>query len=144
MSKKSDKKWNAILDENKCSLCEVCANKCPTGAITLGFKEKDRVEELVFDYRLCDNCGGEPICQISCPEEAIFIKSADSQKLSAPVVIFQSEIFHCLDCGMAFAPGKKIETIQEKENVGERDVQSYCPNCRRRRIMEKYSGQLSE
>ncbi len=142
MSKKLEKNWNAILDENKCSLCEVCANKCPTGAITLNFK--DKVEELIFDYRLCDNCNGEPICQISCPEEAIFIKSADSQELSAPAVIFQSEIFHCLDCGMPFAPGKKIETIREKENVGERDVQSYCPSCRRKRIMEKYSINLSE
>lgn len=142
MNKKQDDVWSAILDENKCSLCEVCANKCPTGAITLNFKDKS--EELVFDFRLCDNCGGEPICQISCPEEAIFIKTADPQKLSAPTVIYQSEIFHCLDCGIPFAPGKKIETVQHKENVGERDEQNYCPNCRRKRIMEKYSDQLSK
>ncbi len=140
MNKKSEKLWFAILDENKCSLCEVCANKCPTGAITLNFK--DNREELVFDYRSCDNCSGEPLCQISCPEEAIFIRPCDSQKLTAPVVLFHSDIFHCLDCGTPFASGKKIETIQDKENVGERDVQNYCPDCRRRHIMEKYSGDL--
>ena len=142
MSKRSEKNWNAVLDENKCSLCEVCANKCPTGAITLNFKD-DR-EEVVFDSRRCDNCNGEPICQISCPEEAIFIEPSDSQKLHIPVVLIHSEIFHCLGCGAPFAPGKKIETIRDKENVGEKDVQSYCPDCRRRRMYEKCAGELSK
>ncbi len=138
MDRKSEENWNAILDKEKCSLCEVCANKCPTKALALNFR--DETEELVFDFRLCDNCSGEPICQNACPEEAIFIEAADSKELSAPIVLINSAVARCASCGAVFAPGKKIETIRGKENVGERDEQRYCPDCRRKRMYERYTN----
>ncbi|MEW5806272.1 MAG: 4Fe-4S binding protein [Acidobacteriota bacterium] len=133
--------WVAVLDEEKCSLCEVCANKCPTSALTIN--QMEDMEELVFDFRLCDDCRGEPLCQKLCPEEAIFIEPAvsleGSTELLAPAVLMKGVLLKCQDCGTPFVPGKKMETIIAKERVGGKDIQKYCPDCRRKRLLKKFS-----
>jgi anaerobic carbon-monoxide dehydrogenase iron sulfur subunit len=49
------------LIEEKCNGCHVCVDECPLGVIA--FRDERPI--------LCDLCGGDPACVRTCPEEAI-------------------------------------------------------------------------
>ncbi|RLE92585.1 MAG: hypothetical protein DRN04_09910 [Thermoprotei archaeon] len=55
------------VDENKCSGCGICAERCFYGAIIV---KKGKPE---INYNLCDNCG---LCVAICPNRALKIKKA--------------------------------------------------------------------
>ena len=50
------------LDEEACTACETCVDRCQVKAISMG---DDRVE---IDYDLCIGCG---LCVTTCPTEAL-------------------------------------------------------------------------
>jgi formate hydrogenlyase subunit 6/NADH:ubiquinone oxidoreductase subunit I len=50
------------LDKEKCNLCELCVDICPTKS----FKTKE--ENLVFDIIRCINCS---LCIEECPQNAL-------------------------------------------------------------------------
>lgn len=50
-----------IVSPTVCTLCEVCENACPIGAIEI-------FDEIVY---VCDLCGGAPKCVEACTEGAI-------------------------------------------------------------------------
>lgn len=56
----------AIVDENRCSGCNICAIVCPFGAI-----EKNEEEIAQVNEDLCKGCG---ICAAHCPERAITMR----------------------------------------------------------------------
>jgi ferredoxin len=53
----------AMVDRRKCTLCGVCADVCPTGAITLD-------DAVAVDLRKCTGCG---VCVEHCPQQAIVL-----------------------------------------------------------------------
>lgn len=53
----------AVVDENRCTGCNICAIVCPFGAI-----EKNEEEIAQVDEELCKGCG---VCAARCPERAI-------------------------------------------------------------------------
>lgn len=53
----------AVVDENRCTGCNICAIVCPFGAI-----EKNEEEVAQVNEELCKGCG---ICAARCPEQAI-------------------------------------------------------------------------
>jgi len=63
----------AIVDENLCVGCNVCAVVCPFGAIKKNEKEIAQVNE-----DLCKGCG---ICAARCPEHAISMKKMSDQQI---------------------------------------------------------------
>jgi len=63
----------AIVDENLCVGCNVCAVVCPFGAIKKNEKEIAQVNE-----DLCKGCG---ICAARCPEHAISMKKLSDQQI---------------------------------------------------------------
>lgn len=51
-----------LLDKEKCNLCNLCVDICPTKS----FKIKD--ENLIFDNTRCINCS---LCIDECPQNAL-------------------------------------------------------------------------
>ena len=59
-----DEKTGAMLiNDEKCTKCELCIKACPINAIHLDGKEQKVVK--------CDLCGGEPVCAQWCDTKAI-------------------------------------------------------------------------
>ncbi|MEM3577011.1 MAG: NAD(P)-binding protein [Candidatus Bathyarchaeia archaeon] len=63
----------AVVDENLCVGCNVCAVVCPFGAIKKNEKEIAQVNE-----ELCKGCG---ICAARCPEQAISMKKFSNERI---------------------------------------------------------------
>jgi 2-oxoacid:acceptor oxidoreductase delta subunit (pyruvate/2-ketoisovalerate family) len=63
----------AVVDENLCVGCNVCAVVCPFGAIKKNEKEIAQVNE-----ELCKGCG---ICAARCPEQAISMKKLSNERI---------------------------------------------------------------
>jgi NADPH-dependent glutamate synthase beta subunit-like oxidoreductase/Pyruvate/2-oxoacid:ferredoxin oxidoreductase delta subunit len=63
----------AMVDENLCVGCNVCAVVCPFGAIKKNEKEIAQVNE-----DLCKGCG---ICAARCPEQAITMKKLSNEQI---------------------------------------------------------------
>lgn len=58
----------AVVDENICSGCEKCVEKCPEGAISLNDEGLAQV-----DQNKCTGCGK---CTKACPFEAVTISGS--------------------------------------------------------------------
>lgn len=56
-----------LIDEKKCESCGLCADVCPTGAIS-------QIGPYEINQDKCTKCGE---CAASCPVEAIIIKSSN-------------------------------------------------------------------
>jgi NADPH-dependent glutamate synthase beta subunit-like oxidoreductase/Pyruvate/2-oxoacid:ferredoxin oxidoreductase delta subunit len=63
----------AVVDENLCVGCNVCAVVCPFGAV-----KKDENEIARINEDLCKGCG---ICAARCPERAITMKKLTDQRI---------------------------------------------------------------
>jgi 2-oxoacid:acceptor oxidoreductase delta subunit (pyruvate/2-ketoisovalerate family) len=63
----------AVIDENKCVGCNVCAVVCPFGAVKKDAKGIARVDE-----DLCKGCG---LCAARCPEKAINMKKMTDKQI---------------------------------------------------------------
>lgn len=120
------------IDKNKCSICEMCAVKCPAKAITI--RRNGKIEELVFDYKLCNMCNGNPYCELNCPEKAIKIIPKKTS-LKRPLVLVSAALINCVDCGLLFVPERKIKIIRKKRGIKRKKIQEYCPDCRRKNLL---------
>ncbi len=60
----------AVVDEEACSGCGTCLDRCSFGAVSL--EEKDSEEVSVVAAEKCMGCG---LCQVTCPEEAISMQA---------------------------------------------------------------------
>ena len=69
--------WEAVIDEDLCETCGVCANeRCPVEAI----EETDSGDYLVLGER-CIGCG---VCVVTCPTEALSMKSRPESEHTVP------------------------------------------------------------
>ncbi len=128
-------KWAVELDTKKCSLCEVCARHCPTGAIHL--ERKDDMVTLYFRHGKCDACSGEKSCEAICPEEAIkVIDLGKSSRRSGEVRLIQSKLQQCSRCREYFSPYIKLESLGKK-GLSHGVEKSLCPICRRKKLVVK-------
>jgi Pyruvate/2-oxoacid:ferredoxin oxidoreductase delta subunit len=126
--------WQIEVDTDKCSLCEVCAHKCPCAAIQ-SVKE-DTVLSLSFDPEVCDGCEGEPKCQELCPEVCLQIAELDGppDDLEARVLI-SSKLLLCKACGELFAPTTKLAAAARKGVANADRFKDLCPLCRRTNLV---------
>lgn len=133
--KSKQNKWTVELDEDTCSLCEVCARHCPTGAIRL-----ERMGDTIALYLVhgrCNNCGGEKTCEAICPEEAITIVGVDaSADRRGEVLLIQSKLIRCSYCREPFSPNKKLESLGKK-GLHHEVEKTLCPLCRRTNMVVK-------
>ena len=122
--------WEVVLDRESCTLCEVCARDCPTGALRV-----DRTAEtvaLVFAPSQCDGCPGGTSCQAICPEGAIRLTVTGGGE---EVELLRSPLLPCSSCGKGFAPAHKLEALARKGRLHHDLVRDLCPICRRNELV---------
>jgi Na+-translocating ferredoxin:NAD+ oxidoreductase subunit B len=61
--------FEAVVNEEECTACEICLDRCPVGAIEV--EEKARVDR--------DKCLGCGLCATTCPTEAILLIPAENR-----------------------------------------------------------------
>jgi len=80
--------WPAPTVNENCISCPVCANVCPTEAITRDVQFDGSVT-LHLDLAACTGCGA---CASSCPPEAITLSDNwQEAHFAAPVLLFESD-----------------------------------------------------
>jgi len=70
---------SAVVDEDRCSGCQICVGVCPYGAIS--FDEKDKVSRV--NEALCKGCG---TCGAACPSGAMSTTHFTSGQMRAQVL----------------------------------------------------------
>jgi heterodisulfide reductase subunit A len=68
-----------VVDEDRCSGCQICVSVCPYGAIA--FDEKDKVSRV--NEALCKGCG---TCGAACPSGAMSTSHFTSGQMRAQVL----------------------------------------------------------
>lgn len=83
-----------------CSVCGVCADRCPTGA--LGREKRDTLSGIGFIAALCTNCG---LCTVVCPEKSVLAQPARTvDAVTAPGrMLALHQIGPCVRCGQDHA-----------------------------------------
>lgn len=126
--------WTAVVDRTRCTLCEVCVARCPTGALSLSHEKGSA--SLLFKPALCNGCGGAVPCQTSCPERALMMERAARPHAERVEVLAQGDLARCGDCGTFFAPLQKLAVPRRKAGAKRRkEAVERCPSCRRARLM---------
>ena len=126
--------WLLEVDRDRCSMCEACVGSCPQDAI--GLRIENDIEELLFDHELCNGCGGAPYCRRHCPEDAIaVVRMSGSRRWTGPISLMSGIVVRCSDCGVSYAPLKKIEAVLKRADISQGDAQKHCPACRRKHLL---------
>ncbi len=68
--------FHAFVDQNRCSGCETCLERCPMDAIVMGAGDSAEV-----DLDRCIGCG---LCVNTCPEEAIHLEPKPENERVVP------------------------------------------------------------
>lgn len=116
----------ARLNSGACSLCGLCADSCPTGALRYG----DDSGAAILDFDATD-CAGCRICSRVCPENALKIdRTLDFSALGAGRRPLKSAgLKVCSRCGQGYAPEAMVARLVSA--LGDRAVDfRYCPDCR--------------
>ncbi len=122
------------IDAEACTLCTMCAETCPTGALAHGFG--DGMMELSFDAGLCTACAQ---CLPRCPERergAISLRNlSDSQAVGAGrVVVNETATVACQSCGRPVGPVAALDRIAQLLGEGHAATADYlasrCMDCR--------------
>ncbi len=116
----------ARLDSRDCTLCGLCADSCPTGAL----RYSDDSGAAILNFESAD-CVGCRICSRICPENALKIDRAiDFSALGVGRRPLKSAgLQFCSRCGQAYAPEAMVARLVSA--LGDRAVDfRYCPDCR--------------
>ena len=116
------------LDEAACSLCHLCADACPTGA--LRYDETPSAAALEFVASLCTGCR---LCSRACPEGALSIhrRLVPSLLSDPPSILKTSGVRSCPKCRRPYATDAIVTRVLAR--LGPRAAildTSYCPDCR--------------
>ena len=117
-----------VFKSNACSLCGLCADSCPTGA--LRYEESNQEANLLFRTADCTGCG---LCSNACPEAAPVIarRLEESSLRDDTVVLKSADLRRCRRCGEGYAPEAMVSRVLS--SLGERAPAvnfGYCPDCR--------------
>ena len=97
------------------------------------------MESILFATNLCNGCHGEVTCQTLCPESAVTVSRVPAEEAQADsVVLISGEMATCKDCEKFFIPERKLATLLAQKKITAKDVQKYCPNCRRIHLLDSY------
>jgi ferredoxin len=128
--------WLLELDAARCSLCEVCARRCPSGALRV--ETRNETLWLVYRPALCQGCALEESCQALCPEQAIRLTGRQQPAAEAEVVLLESAMMRCSYCGQPFSPARKLDALADKSQTGRDLVRDLCPLCRRTQLVVSF------
>jgi ferredoxin len=119
-----------LVDQNACSLCMACVGACPSSALMDG----GELPQLRFVEKNCVQCG---LCVNTCPENAITLapRMSFADTRNQPVVLNQSQPFHCIRCQKPFGTLQMVENMlsrlaQHPAFAGNLDRIRMCGDCR--------------
>lgn len=120
------------IDSAHCTGCSVCAQNCPTGAISTRTSGDPPTFKLIFNHDKCIACN---LCVNKCPEKCMIVsKTLDFARLSnVGKTIFENEFIHCRNCNKPYASKSMVDALKRKlEDSGVSDAEwtEYCPSCR--------------
>jgi ferredoxin len=94
------------VDKAACSLCMACVGACPASALQDG----QNAPLLRFIEKNCVQCG---LCADTCPEDAIRLvpRLLLSEERKQPVVLNETQPFHCIRCNKAFGTLRMVENM---------------------------------
>jgi len=86
---------------SSCTVCEVCAQRCPTGALQLG--QDTAGKAITYDAELCTNC---TLCAVICPYEAVQSRAFKVEDVLGRErhELVRLETVSCRQCGTRFVP----------------------------------------
>ncbi|MDN4051946.1 4Fe-4S binding protein [Massilia sp. YIM B02763] len=136
------------VDQTACSLCMSCVGACPAHALQDG----QGLPQLRFIEKNCVQCG---LCADTCPEDAIALVPRLSflPARKQPVVLADTQPFHCIRCSKPFGTVRMIEAMLARLSghpafAGNLDRMRMCGDCRVVDMMapqgEMTIGQASE
>jgi ferredoxin len=88
-----------VMDEEKCTACQMCYRVCPTGALTSDLKNS----KIDFDPFLCIKCN---ICHDVCEPDAITLSTSyNIKEFFEPVVqnLISFNVRRCDECNVVFS-----------------------------------------
>jgi len=111
-----------LMDEEKCTACQMCYRVCPTGALTSDLKNS----KIDFDPFMCIKCH---ICHDVCAPDAITLSSSyDVKQFFEPTVqnLIAFNVRRCDECNVVFSTNSddklcyrcKIEEEEARELWG--------------------------
>ena len=111
-----------LMDEEKCTACQMCYRVCPTGALTSDLKNS----KIDFDPFMCIKCH---ICHDVCAPDAITLSSSyDVKEFFEPTVqnLIAFNVRRCDECNVVFSTNSddklcyrcKIEEEEARELWG--------------------------
>ena len=118
------------VNRDTCSLCMSCVGACPAAALQDG----QNAPQLRFIEKNCVQCG---LCADTCPENAIALvprlSFAESRK--QPVLLNETQPFHCIRCSKPFGTLKMIESMlgrlaSHPAFADKLDRMKMCGDCR--------------
>jgi ferredoxin len=120
------------IDQTRCTGCSICAQSCPTGAISTQISDDSSNLKLMFQHDKCVACG---LCLNICPEKCISLeKTLDFARLSdLREPIFESDFVICHNCSKPYATKSMVDILKhklEKSGVFSTEWTEYCPSCR--------------
>jgi ferredoxin len=118
------------VNKDACTLCMACTGACPTSAL---MATPDR-PQLRFIEKNCVQCG---LCATTCPEQAIQLmpRLAWTDAAKKPVVLNETEPFHCIRCHKPMGTVKIVESMLARlaghsAFAGNLDRIKMCGDCR--------------
>ena len=118
------------VDRDACTLCMSCVGACPEAALNAN----PALPQLRFIERNCVQCG---LCVATCPEQAIALvpRLAMNDAVRKPVVLNETEPFHCIRCNKPFGTVKMMENMLGRlanhgAFAGNLDRIRMCGDCR--------------
>lgn len=125
--------WQVEVDTNKCSLCEVCGQRCATGAIR-SEQGSERLS-ILFRHALCDGCRD---CVERCPENAMtLVETEEPPSGPGEQLLAASEMLRCSVCGACFAPVTKLQAASRRRADELGLIREQCPLCRRTQMVAR-------
>lgn len=132
--------WRLEIDKEKCSLCEVCARCCSSGAIR-SEAAKDTLA-ILFSHELCDGCRD---CLKDCPEDAILLTGIEASPAgSGWKVLAAGEMLRCSVCAAYFAPFAKLQAASQRRGPDTDLIREQCPLCRRTQMVARFIDENRE
>jgi ferredoxin len=130
---------SVLVDKDACTLCLSCVSACPASAL----QDNPDKPQLKFIEKNCVQCG---LCAITCPEDAITLKS---RLLLTPVrkearVLNETQPYQCIRCHKPFGTLKAIESMVGKLaghamfQGAAADRLKMCGDCR---VIDLYSAE---
>lgn len=95
-------RFHRITASEACTGCQVCAIRCPTGA--LSWEDEEDQVQLRYHTAACIGCG---LCVSLCPYDALTLESqqdAGALESEQGEVLFESRQLSCENCGDRFLP----------------------------------------